>query len=340
MTTVYSQTATLALALIVMPVTIFVFGVSMLGRALKRAEEKEKLLLDHKKDAATKSLAAYKSALQEATAGSSTTGDLGKKVAVIQEQLDSTERNLKSLGVQAVAARESARCLTVTNCVVYPVLSFLICFALALAAASLHGSSTLPEGWVATLVPPGLWLFGLASAFLGFVRFVMPSLRKIQEVAVQSDEVFQKSTVEAMMTALEGHEEARRPKLVMVPDYPSFKVTPTARSDFTLSFSLFLEKGFVGEHCTVLFFTHDGSFQFRGRKTFVQGAGRPWPDALTMQVSFDRIQRGVIQPLELPLTAPDQPGKHVLGYYVLCDGFKGELETITITVTQAEDAKS
>jgi hypothetical protein len=340
MTTLYLQTAAVALALIVMPITIFVFGVSMLGRALKRAQEREQGLLEAKRVEEQKGLEQYKDDLGKAVSESKTTGTLGHRIDEIKRKLSRSERLVKHTNRQIAAVRSGPKCLTVSNCVIAPVLLLVVCFALAHLAAGLDSSSILPQGKLITHAPLVLWLLGLASAVVGVVGFVLPSLYKIQEVAVQSDEVFQKSTVEAMMTALERHEEARKPELVMNPETDSFAVAPVAGSDFKLNFVLFLSRGFVGQHCSVLFFSHGGEFQFPKKVTWVQTSGRFWPGALTTRTSFDRLQRGINQPLELSLTAPSQPGVYELGYQVFCDGFRGDLQTFPVTVKSAEVAKS
>lgn len=295
MTLVYSQTATLALALIVVPITIFVFGVSMLGRALERARENMQTLYRRKSDEEKIALGEHKAALARATEESETSGVLGDKIGEIQRKIVTSQKAVEHYDREVEAAGSGALSLTVANCVVVPVFWFFICFALASSAAGLAGSSTFLRGWLATLVPLALWSLGLASALFGFVRFVIPSLRKIQEVAVQSDEVYQKSTIEAMTTALARHEETRRPELVIAPDSRSLTIAPLVQSNFKLFFSVLYAQG-----------VHRGALQ-RVVPQSTGGVPVSWPQDLDARGESANARRAHDAPVLREDTARDNP---------------------------------
>ena len=152
---IYQLTFYLALALLAILITVFVFAVSLLGRALATAAVSEREKITERKVSNAKEMAAIKKEIEKAEAK----GEIPKG---LRQTLEVLERKDKKFSKELVRIRKAPELLTVKGGVVHPG-GFLV------AALILSGGAWLLRG-VGIATPVTLWLLGMAAIIYGVLR--------------------------------------------------------------------------------------------------------------------------------------------------------------------------
>lgn len=312
MSTIYDATVLLAIGLLAIVVAIFVFGVSLLGRALEAAKKEEEDRLIKRGEELDDDVERLKKDLDKLKPSGSTT-TLERKLKEVEKKRKDSERELKRI-------RAVPRLLTLKESVAIPSISLL-------ASLSFGGAAKLvADGWLFYL----LWVLSLLALAWGVYR-IYQTLKVIEKVAVTSEEAYFARTKEAFKAALEQHEETKRPLLALrwTDKKPPFAIK--AGSEGELPFILELIRGDIGKGAEVWFFAPPG-FTFPKEPTVVQREDFIIPRALTARKTLGDIRPRFDYPLSIVIKAPSKTGEFKLLYRLQCGGFVGEYRVLEVKV--------
>ena len=224
---VYQLTFFLALGLLAIVITIFVFAVSLLGRAMEAAAKSEKEKLAERKENNAKEMTAMKKEIEEAEAN-------GQIPRGMIRKLKKLEKRDKKFGKELSKIRRAPELLTVKGGVL-PVGSCLL-GALILNGGAWYLSNGQIFSWI---IPVLIWILGLVATGYSISR-IYQCLKTIESVAITSEESALKRTVEAFKIAEKELEEEKKPELALAFEgkQPPFHVEAEAETSLTINIRL------------------------------------------------------------------------------------------------------
>ncbi len=302
MGSVYQLTFLLALGLLAIVITIFVFAVSLLGRAIEAAAISEKENLAQRKENNTKEMAAIRKKIEEAE----TSGQIPKGLT---RELDKLEKKNKKFEKELGKIRKAPALLTARGGVFYPCASLIA--ALALNAGALYLSDIENIHWAK---PLSIWILGLAAIGFSIYR-ICKSLNVIQNVAITSEEAWIKKTVDAFKIAQKELEEEKKliVELVFPEEQPPFHMT--ANSTKIIVFALSLVRGVECTSPHVLFLAPPG-FDFPGHTTFKQSNSSSNPNYISTYIEVSDIHRRIRSLSQITLKAPAESKTFTILYSI------------------------
>ena len=311
--TIYQLTFFFAVALLAIVITIFVFAVSLLGRAIEAAARSETDKLAERKANNIEEMASIRKEIEEAEASGQIPKGLTRK-------LDKLEKNDKKFEKELGKIRKAPESLTVRGGVFYPC-AFLIA-ALVLCGVAFYLSNVENIKWT---IPLFIWILSLAAVGYSIYR-ICKSLRVIQSVAIPSEETAFKRETQAFKAALKEIEEEKKPKLVLwfIDTQPPFHVKTGAQ--MTINFGLQLTQGDLARKPIVYFFAPSG-FDFPGNKTWIQHKDVSTVGGyITISVEFDECRLGMGLTKEVAVKVSPKTGAVSLWYKINCEGFDSGLK--------------
>jgi ABC-type multidrug transport system fused ATPase/permease subunit len=338
MTTLYEITIFLAIGLIAIIVTVFVIAASLLGRAIEESSRKQEEIVKRESSEFDETIAG----LQEKLKGA-------KKADVIDDlknQISDYEAKKKEAEKESKRISKRYGFLTVKGTVLYPGIFFLVSIVLAGVARYIV---TLPpvtgsDGTeVFLILIPGLiedpvllfvanvvWVLSLLALAWGCYR-ICQCLRVIEGVAITTEEAQFKRMTQALETALERHEESKRPKLELKfrKIKPPFNYKPNVKE--TIACGIVLNQGDEAKAAELWFFAPK-EFEFPGSHTWYQESESPMPNTLTTSIDLGDLKRGTTYWHELGIKTPSKIGKYSLGYQLKCVGFASEVIKFEVKV--------
>ncbi|MBA7650000.1 hypothetical protein ES703_57800 [subsurface metagenome] len=314
---IYQLTFFLALGLLAIVVTIFVFAVSLLGRAMESARESEKEKTKERRTNNAKEMAAIKKEIEEAE------GQIPKGLT---RKLEKLEKRDKKFGKELNEIRTAPELLTVKGGVVPSSASLL--GALIVTGAAWYLSNIQIFTWI---VPVLIWILGLVAIGYSISR-IYQSLKVIESVAITSEEAALLRETEALKIAFGELEEEKKPKLELLfgDEQPPFHIESGAQ--MTIEFRLGLTQGDIARKPIVYFFAPPG-FDFPGMRTWLQSkdVGKVG-GYITTRDELNDCREGITQSSKITVKAPSDKGSFNLWYRANCEGFPGEMETVEIIV--------
>jgi len=317
---VYQLTFFLALALLAISITVFVFAVSLLGRAMEAAAKVERSKIAERKENNVKAMADIRKEIEEAEAKEEIPGGLRRR-------LEKLEKKNKDFDSELSRIRKAPKLLTVKGGVIHPCTFLVIALVLSGTASYLSGVQNL--SWV---IPLSIWIPALAAIGYSIYR-TCESLKVIENVAVTSEEAWIAKTVEAFKIAQKELEEEKKPKLQLTWRQPKAPVHIKADSTLKLVFSVGLEGGNVADNVFVAFSLPPG-FDFPGSQTVIQADDVPRiPKFISARVNYRvPITPGPYIINEVIIKSTPVPGTYTAYYCVGCRGSTGDLEKFEIVV--------
>jgi len=319
MSTLYQWTFFLALTVLGILVTIFVFAVALLGRALEVAAQAEKEKLTERKKNNEQEMGKIKKEIDEAK-GQIPKG-LTKKLLKLEKKDKEFEKDLSKI-------RRAPELLTVKGGVI-PAGIFLIA-ALTLSGVSWYLSTI---GNLLPIVPVLVWVPGLG--FVGYSVFrICRTLKVIENVAITSEEAALRRTVEAFKTAQAELEEAKKPKLKLVfsPKKSSFEIE--AGKQTSLRFLVYVVQGDIARHAAAYFFAPP-DFEFPGHESWRQREdSKDFENFVSTRYDLKDVRKTISNPGVLNIKAPTKTGSYAITCRLVCDeGYAGPDEQFQIRVT-------
>lgn len=309
----YEVTILLNLTLVAMTVTVFVFAVSLLGRAIEIAAEQNEKARQKQREKIKEEISKIQKELEKVRQ----TGELGETKRLIKLQKDKRKFEKKLERV-----RKRYQLFRVKSGVLYPSSFFLGSLFLATVAKALG-----------SIYSPFLWSGALVLLGLGGYRFFQ-CLKVIEEVAIMSEEMARKKAIEISKSALAEYEETKRPKLRLHfrDKEPPFHFGKDSEVKI-IEFSVSLTQGDIAREAEAYFFAPEG-FDFPNTTPWKQRKTQEkYPNYLTCKLKWpEPLKKGINHPHSLSLKTPSEAGKFTLAYRLFCEGFESEYKEFEVIV--------
>lgn len=310
------------LTLLGLVVAIFVLAVSFLGRAIEQSSEQEARIIDEREEEFERTVQEAKKKLAKRKAS-------GEELSEAKRTLESYEIKKKWFEKRRARASSGYRLLTVKGGILYPGVALLLSLAFVVTAK-----------YLITVSGPAAQIFSYILLILAAVGIVWGcyrayrSLSIVQSVATIPEEVQLKRTIEAFETALERHDEKRRPKLEFhfIDPLPPFEFKRS--SEQAIEFAVYAEEGSPAKGVNVEFVAPDG-LEFPDVEEEHRGKHMEnYPGALKNVVKLVDLIGGYTVESELTIKLPAKVGTYKLLYGVGCEGFTSDWECEEVTVVE------
>lgn len=316
----------LAITLLVVTVTVFVLAVSLLGRAIEKARADRQRTEGENLDQLEKQKSEAQAELQKATTK--------EKVKRFKRTVSKIEKMMKKAEADLTTAERGYVPLSVHGCVLYPGLLLLGSLVINTLGASLAGSSASVQFDMRGALVLFIWALA-AIAIVIAIKQIYRTLTLVQEVALTTEEGYQKRTVEAFPEALARHEEIKTPRLSLNFEEPSpFNFKPGEERE--MAFKVRLTRDDIAQDSQVCFFAPEG-FDFPGLATTRAYARYgSLSKAVVARVHLGDIKSGITIRRSVRIKAPDKLSGYSgygLIYKLSCAGFEGEDKWFSVDVT-------
>ena len=312
----YQATFFLAIATLAILVTIFVFSSSLLGRAIERAAQDQKKLREEQEQSYNERIKEAQVELKKAEK----TGDPQKAQKALRDLVKEKEEFEK----KSKAIEKGYSVFTTRRGVAHPGLLLFLSLILSAVAWGFSGGSWQ---WLT------FYLWGAALLAMGWGGYRLYfSLKKIEEVAITSEEAALKREAEAFELALTEYEEKRKPKLALIfrDEQPPFYIK--SGEELIIKFGLALTQGDIAKKPAVYFLAPPG-FDFPGRKTRLQSQDRKTVGGyITTEFEYEDRRKGKSITKRISIKAPSDTGRFSLWYRLICEGFDSGYKEFEVVV--------
>lgn len=310
---IYQLTFFLALGLLAIVITIFVFAVSLLGRAMEAAAKSEQEKLAERRENNAKEMAAIKAEIEKAEASGQIPTGLTRKLKKLEKRDKKFDKELGKI-------RGSPKLLTVKGGVVPIGVCLLVAISLTGVAWYFWYLYTIDIFiWID---PVFIWIVGLAAILYSIFR-IYRTLKTIESVAITSEEAALKKTVEAFKIAQKELEEERRPELKLTLKDKKFPLHVKADSEVPLNLSLYISKGDFAEDVDIHICLPPG-FGFPNLVTYTLGPEHDYPNYIGTTWEKPEVIKGEIYNKSINIKTPPTAGSYKIVFYKLCRGFAAE----------------
>ncbi len=311
----YQLTFFLALGLLAIVVTIFVFAVSQVGRATEAASKEQQNILLGQKEAKGQQIEEIQKQLEEAREA----GHLDE--ARLLAELQNTKEKITGYDAQLKHLQERIILIRRRGAVVCPGVFFLAALALTLTA------SGLADGQNFVALP--LWIISIVALVFGGYR-VFRTLGAIEEVTITSQEATDKLP-EAVKAALVALEEEKRPELYLIFKGKEFPLRVKADSEVKLKLELRMRRGEFAEDISVHICLSPG-FDFLNQVTYTLDSN-DYPNYTCIRWELTgRLVRGLQANKTITVKSPPTKGSFKIVYYIFCMGYRSEPTELDIIV--------
>ena len=200
---IYQLTFFVALAVLAILITIFVFAVSLLGRAMEAAARSEHEKVLERKESNVKEMATIREEIEEAEASGQIPKGLTRNLEKLEKKDKKFEKELSKI-------RKAPELLTVKGGVLPS--SAPLLGALILTGAAWYLSNLQIFTWI---VPVLIWILGIVATGYSIFR-IYQSLNVIEGVAITSEEAALLRETEALKRTFRELEEDKKPKLALI----------------------------------------------------------------------------------------------------------------------------
>lgn len=318
MDVIYQLTFFLALTLLAIVVTVFVFAPSLLGRALKVAASGERDKLTERRNNIAKEMQDLKIEIAKGEAN-------GQIPTGLRRSLNKLEKIDKKFEKELSKIRKTPKSLTVKGGIVPS--SALLLAALILSGVAWYLSNIQVFTWV---VPILVWILAVLAIGSSIYRMYQ-SLRVIEGVALTSEETALVRDTEVFKRALEEVEEHKRPELQLAfpGNQPPFHMR--ANTEMSLALRLSLIKGDLAEHVSVHLLAPPG-FGFPHSETYLLPPDHYYANYIGTQWQIETAVRGPTHEKTLSIKAPSKVGSFRIVYYLCCKGYESGLTEVELEV--------
>jgi len=318
---VYQLTFLFGLVLLAIFITVFVFAVSLLGRAMEAAATVERGKVEERKENNIKEMSDIRKDIQKAEKKGELPKGLRRKLEKLEERNREFDNELSKI-------RKAPELLTVKGGVIYPCVYIIWGLILSGTASYL---STIKDFNVFT--PLFIWLLGLSAIGYSIYR-LCKSLRVIENVAVTSEEAWITKTVEAFKIAQKELEEEKKPilELMFMDNSPPYSVE--AESEISIKCRINVIRGDSARNVCVIFIAPP-DFSFPNTPTGPTPLAKYSGYASTL-IELGDMRRPIKRTGKVTLKAPHEVKKYTAAYRVFCDGFDSDFIEFDITVEEQE----
>ncbi len=304
---IYQLTFFLALAILAIVITIFVFAVSLLGRAMEAAARSEREKLTERKESNVKEMQAIRKEMEKAEAS----GQIPKGLARKLKKLEKRDKKFKK---ELGKIRRAPELLTVKGGVVRPGASLI--GALIFSGAAWYLSNT--QIFIG-IIPVLIWIVGFAAVGYSIFR-IYKTLRVIESVAITSEEAALLRETEALKRTFRELEEERKPELVLTFKGKEFPLHVKADSEVSLPLELRIHKGDFAENAKVYISASPG-LDFPGEDTSTMASDFAYPNYIYMIWNVGEVIKGEVTHRTITIKSPPRVGSFNIVYWIFCKGF-------------------
>lgn len=302
MNIVYELTFFLALALLAIVVTVYVFSVTQIGRATELESKRQKDIISAQKEASEKQIENIQKQLDEA-----------KKVgrlddATLLEELDKGRREIQNYASEINRLKNRTALIKRFGATVWPGSAILATIVLAMIARGIESNHN-----IIALV---LWIIGLVTLLIGIYR-IFKTLGAIEEVTINAQEAIDKLP-EAVKSALIAVEQQKKPMLTLVFRGSQPPIYVNSGQQINIDFALEMASGDVARNISV-FFTAPPGFAFPSTPS--APAADDLPNYVSTCVKLIDLVTGLRNLFKLAIKAPATTGSYILVYQFVCEGF-------------------
>lgn len=305
MDAIYQLTFFLALGLLAIVITIFVFAVSQVGAATESASREQQDILLKKKEAKVRQIEKIQERLEEARK----VGHLDE--SKLLEELQNTKEESAGYDTELKRLQERITLIRRKGAVIWPGAFFLTALVLTTTATG------LAEGQNPIALP--LWIISIGILVFGIYR-VFRTLGAIEEVTITSQEAREKLP-EAVKIALRAIEEERKPELYLTFKGIKFPLHVKADSEVSLPLELGVRKGEFAENVSVVIGAPQG-FDFPKQDTVVLPSDHDYPNYICRVWEVGTVIRGLVTYRTITIKSPPTVGSFNMIYYTFCRGFR------------------
>lgn len=312
---VYQLTFFLALGLLAIVITIFVFAVSQIGRVTAASSKEQQDILSQQKKAKAKRI----ESIEKQIAKAKKTGNLD--VSKLSSELKNLTEESMEYESQLKHIQERIMLISRKGAVVCPGFFFLATLVLTATASGLADGQNLVALW--------LWIISIGTLAFGIFR-VFRTLGAIEEVTITSEEAVEKLP-EAVKIALRELEEERKPELQL-----SFKDTQPpfhvkAESEILIEFIITLIRGDIARE-TEIYFVAPPGFKFPDSPKRLPPLGKEYANYVSTAIELADITKGIYRLGKVKLKVPSQPEHYTVSYCSVCEGFYSKYEEFEVVV--------
>jgi ABC-type multidrug transport system fused ATPase/permease subunit len=306
---VYQLTFFLALGLLAIVITVFVFAVSLLGRAMEAAAKSEQEKLAERRENNAKEMATIKAEIEKAEASGQIPTGLTRKLKKLEKRDKKFDKELGKI-------RRSPKLLTVKGGVVPVGVSLLVAISLSGVAWYFWYLYTIDIFiWID---PVFIWIVGLAAILYSIFR-IYQCLRVIESVAITSEQAALLKETEALKKVFRELEEERKPELSLSVVDKKFPLRVRADSESSFTLKLNLVKGDVAEDIEIHVCLPPG-FNFLNEKTYTLSSKHVYPNYIGIRWLEGRIIQLDYQ-RTITFKSPSTTGSYNIVFFKFCRGF-------------------
>lgn len=316
---VYQLTFFVALGLLAIVVTVFVFAVSQVGRATESASKEQQDILLKQKEAKGQQIEKIQQQLEEARkVGHLDESKLLRELQDTKEEIAGYDAQLRHLEKRIMLIRRR-------GAVVCPGAFFLVALVLNITA------SGLAEGQNLVALP--LWIISIGALAFGSIR-VFRTLGAIEEVTITSREAMEKLP-EVVKAALVALEEEKKPELFLIFKDKKFALHVKADSEVSLPLELRIRKGDFAEDTSVHIGASEG-FDFPGQDTYTLPLDSKYPNYVCMIWEIGKLIKGLQRRKTVTIKSSPTAGSFNIVYWIFCKGFRTEPTELEIVVEEVD----
>ena len=305
--------------LIVIPPTVFVFGVTLLGTAIDKARSEEKSARENEKATINEKI----KTLEEQVNQLKKDGD----TSTIIVQLEQLKKEKKITDKKIALIREKYKRINLSNTVLQPTVSLLTIITLNKIYIGSMLVEQLPYNIVITLAEMIVLLFALYKIY--------QSLNIIEEISSSKRESTHFDQLkETIKVAISEYYQSTREEISFEFVNKKFPLNVNTETELNVRFRVKLLNGTVVQNVRVWFFIPDGFELIKPTEadSWKQSSDYSFPNIRTVEINIGKLSIGPHTPGTLIIKTPADKGKYIIRYKVLGDGYNGSNQDITLLV--------
>jgi len=315
---------TISFTLFGVTIPVFIFAVTLLGNAIKKAQEEE----DKAKEQEKKDFELKITDLENKIKAAKESGDSSELETKLKEILS----NKKNFDKQVKKIRNKYSLIGLKKSILFPA-GFFILSILSNEITSIYFSPPL--------IAPIFWFLSVSFLSIG-IFMLYQSLSLIQEVSISSEDLQMRKMTTAFSIALATHDSKKQEELGIIFEDIKFPYKAKPEEELTIHLLIKLIKGKIVENVAVWFFVPDefGLISPSEDKSWRQGAGYVVPNIRTIKVVIGKVSKGTNSPATLKIKCPHAEGEYNLLYKIYGDGYDGERNEAKIIIGDIGEIKS
>lgn len=305
--------------LVVIPSTVFILGVTLLGIAIEKSKKEEKLARDNEESTIAKEIISLEKDIKQAKKD-------GDPSAMIS-RLENLRNNQKEVTKKISVIKEKYASIDLINSVVKPSLALLIPIICTQIATSFANKLSYL-----------IWLLFVCSALslIYGLSKIYKSLLLIQDISSNRSENDMYNQYEKIiLSALSTHDQNKlKKKVILKFEDKIFPLNVNVNTELDIKFRISLDEGKVLNNVEIWFFIPDGITLLHPpeENCWRQKSDYSLPNIRTVKVQIPRLSIGPYTPRHIKIRTPSEAGKYTLRYKIYGEGYAGEQTDFVILV--------